>query len=110
MELDKLDKEVKSYENLSKEELRKVMKKYKSLLFWSRDDVNFIYTFVIMFSVSIFFRLDFFLFVSILLIHYLYFWKYLIIKQGKTITSKKEADEIRYILSKLEEMITEKNK
>ncbi len=109
MDYDRLDKEVEFFKNSTKGELQKVIKKYKSLLFWARHDVNFIYTFVCMMIPTFFFGLNLFLLTAIVIIHYLYFWKYLILNCGKTITTQQQADEIRYIISKLNEYL-EKNK
>lgn len=105
MDYDRLDKEVEFYKNYPKRKLEKVIKQYKSLLFWSRHDVNFIYTFMSMLIPLLFFPPSLLLLCSIIIIHYLYFWKYLILNCGKTITTQKQADEIRYVISKLNEYL-----
>jgi hypothetical protein len=108
MDYDKLDKEVEFYKNSSKRKLEKVIKQYKLLLFWARHDVNFIYTFLFMMIPAFFFGLNLFLLTGIIIIHYLYFWKYLILNCGETITSQQQADEIRYVISKLNEYLEKK--
>lgn len=100
----KAHKEAEQYKNLSPDELKKVIRKYKFLSKWNSDIYNFVFTMICM-------MLGVFLFVGItvgtltllLVIHYLFFWEYLHKYKKSKIVSDQDREEIDEVVRILEE-------
>jgi len=108
----KIQKEADLYKDLSVNELKKVIRKYKSLSRSNSDIVNFLFT-ILCFGIPYFIFIGFsissiFVF---LLIHFLFFWEYLYKYKKFKLVSDNEKEEIDQIISILEDHLEElKNK
>jgi hypothetical protein len=104
----KIQKEADLYKDLSVNELKKVIRKYKSLSRSNSDIVNFLFT-ILCFGIPYFIFIGFsissiFVF---LLIHFLFFWEYLYKYKKFKLVSDNEKEEIDQIISILEDHLEE---
>lgn len=104
----KIQKEADLYKDLSVNELKKVIRKYKSLSRSNSDIVNFLFT-ILCFGIPYFIFIGFsissiFVF---LLIHFLFFWEYLYRYKKFKLVSDNEKEEIDQIISILEDHLEE---
>jgi hypothetical protein len=104
----KIQKEADLYKDLSVNELKKVIRKYKSLSRSNSDIVNFFFT-LLCFGIPYFIFIGFsissiFVF---LLVHFLFFWEYLHKYKKFKLVSDEEKEEIDQIISILEDHLEE---
>lgn len=94
--------EADQYKHLSADELKKVIKGYKSLSKSNSDIYNFLFTFTIMLvSTLLFLKVTVGILLSMTVIHYLVFWEFLHkYKKFKLVSDndKEEVDEVIQIL------------
>jgi hypothetical protein len=98
----KAQMEADQYKNLSADELKKVIKGYKSLSKSNSDIYNFLFTFIIMLvSTLLFLKVTVGILLLMTVIHYLVFWEFLHkYKKFKLVSDndRKEIDEVIQIL------------
>jgi len=104
----KTQKEADLYKDLPVNELKKVIRKYKSLSRSNSDIVNFLFT-ILCFGIPYFIFIGFsissiFVF---LLVHFLFFWEYLHKYKKFKLVSDEEKEEIDQIISILEDHLEE---
>ena len=100
----KIKKEASLYKDLPQKELENVIRGYKSLVRSNSDKYNFIISFIFMvIPYLIFVDITFITMSLLIIIHYLFMWKYMIKhKKLKLVIDedKEEIDEIILILEK----------
>ena len=101
--------EAEKYKDSSIDQLRKVLKDYKSLSRSNSDISNFLWTFgfTILGSV-LFLKITLGNFLLVTLFHYLFFWEYLHKYKGFKLVSDKDREEIDEIIEILEGYIKER--
>ena len=104
----KIQKEADLYKDLPINELKKVIRKYKSLSRSNSDIVNFLFT-LLSFGIPYFIFCGFsstsiFVF---LLVHFLFFWEYLFKYKKFKLVSDEEKNEIDQIVLILEDHLKE---
>lgn len=105
----KIRKEAELYKDLPIDELKKVIKSYKSLSKSNSDIYNFLFTFIIMMvSASFFMKLTFGSLFGLILFHYLFFWEYLHNYKKLKLVSDDDKEEIDEIILILEEYLKNK--
>ena len=79
MDINKITKEAEEYKGYSKKRLKKVIATYKFFKLLNDDTLNFIFTYVMIITPSIFlFGLNFFTFLILSFFHYSFCWSYLV--------------------------------
>lgn len=106
---EKILKEAEKYKNLPTNELKKVIKSYKSLSKSNSDIYNFLFSFIIM-IISAFFLMEVTigLLLILMIFHYLFFWEYLHKYKKVKLVSDDDKEEIDEILIILEEYLRDK--
>ena len=100
----KAHKEAEQYKNLSADELKKVIKKYKSLAKWNSDIYNFLLTMIcMMLGAALFVDITIGTLTLLLIVHYLFFWEYLHKYKKSKIVSDQDREEIDEVVRILEE-------
>jgi hypothetical protein len=102
-------KEAELYKDLPTKDLKKVIRKYKFLSKWNSDIYNFVFTMVCMvLGLSLFVGITFTSLVTLLVVHYLFFWEYLHKYKKSKVVSDKDRDEIENVISILEGYLKER--
>lgn len=105
-DMTKIRKEAELYKELPTDELKKVIKKYKSLSKSNSDIYNFLFTFVIMMvSASFFMEITVGSSLVLILFHYLFFWEYLHNYKKVKLVSDDDREEIDEIVLILEDYL-----
>lgn len=106
----KAHKEAEQYKNLSPDELKKVIRKYKFLSKWNSDIYNFVFTMIcMMLGTLLFVDITFGTLTLLLVIHYLFFWEYLHKYKKSKIVSDQDREEIDEVVRILEEHLKDMN-
>ena len=109
--MSKVRKEAELYKDLPPEELKKIIKGYKQLMFANSDIYNFIFTLsFFLIPYLVFFNINLISFVLIILFHYLFFWEYLHKHKKSKIVSDVDNEEISEIVKILEGYLDDKTK
>jgi hypothetical protein len=98
--------EADQYKNLSADELKKVIKGYKSLSKSNSDIYNFLFTFTIMLvSTLLFFKLTVGILLLMTVVHYLVFWEFLHKYKKFKLVSDNDREEIDEVIQILESQL-----
>ena len=105
----KIQKEADLYKDLPTKELKKVIKKYKSLSRSNSDIVNFLFS-LLSFGIPyfIFFGFSFTTILIFSVIHFLFFWEFLHKYKKFKLVSDEQKEEIDQIILILEDHLQEK--
>jgi hypothetical protein len=99
----KAQMEADQYKNLSADELKKVIKGYKSLSKSNSDIYNFLFTFIIMLvSTLLFLKVTVGILLLMTVIHYLVFWEFLHKYKKFKLVSDNDREEIDEVIQILE--------
>lgn len=100
----KAQKEAEQYKNLSVDEIKKVIRKYKSLSKWNSDLYNFLFTMGFMLiGLVLFLDITITNLSLLLVIHYVFFWEYLHKYKKSKIVSDQDREEMDEVVRILED-------
>lgn len=107
--MSKVKKEAESYKDLPPKKLKKIIRSYKSLLFSSSYNFNFLVSF---FTSLIFYllfcKINIYTILLFIVLHYFLIWKYFIEGKKLFLVDPEDADELKEIIEILESYLKEK--